>query len=66
MHLEAGHALQNIYLTSTGMALGAIASGGFFDNGFFKYLSIDCEQKFLIYEVFVGTPDFGVDYRFER
>ncbi len=66
MHLEAGHAVQNIYLTSTGMALGAIASGGFFDNGFFKYLSIDCEQKFLIYEVFVGTPDFGVDYRFER
>ena len=66
MHLEAGHAVQNIYLTSTGMSLGAIASGGFLDNAFFKFLNIDCEQKFLIYEVFVGTPDFSVDYRFER
>lgn len=52
MNLEAGHAMQNLYLVTTALNLGCVASGGFLDDDFEKWLNL--EEQYLLYEAFVG------------
>jgi nitroreductase len=54
MNLEAGHAMQNLYLTITAMGLGCVSSGGFFDYEFFRKIGLLQDDLFLLYESFVG------------
>lgn len=53
MTLEAGHAMQNLYLVTTGLSLGCVSSGGFMD-GNFKEWSLQTKENYLLYEAFVG------------
>lgn len=53
--LEAGHLAQNLYLTSTAIGLGAVASGGFLDYELKEAVSL--EEDYVLYEVFVGRPN---------
>ena len=54
MNIEAGHCSQNLYLVSTAFGLECAASGAFYDDNFFNLLSIPSENRFLLYENFVG------------
>jgi len=40
VHMEAGHAAQNIYLQATALGLGTTAIGAFDDNGVKELLSL--------------------------
>ncbi len=53
MNLEAGHAMQNFYLVTTGLSLGCVSSGGFID-GNFKEWSLQTGESYLLYEAFAG------------
>lgn len=55
MNLEAGHAVQNVYLVSAALDIGCVASGGFLDSEFFDYYSINAEKMYLLYETFIGA-----------
>lgn len=55
MNLEAGHAVQNVYLISAALDIGCVASGGFLDSEFFEYYSINAEKMYLLYETFIGA-----------
>lgn len=54
MNLEAGHAMQNLYLTITALGLGAVASGGFYDYAFLQKIGLLQTDFYLLYESFVG------------
>ncbi|KRL06622.1 SagB/ThcOx family dehydrogenase [Liquorilactobacillus oeni] len=54
MNIEAGHSSQNLYLTTTACGLECAASGAFFDDDFFSFLDIPSENRYLLYENFVG------------
>ncbi|MBU3228917.1 SagB/ThcOx family dehydrogenase [Clostridium algidicarnis] len=64
MLLEAGHLAQNIYLTSTGIGGGAVASGGFLDVEVLELLDLNDKDMFVLYEMIIGKPDLNIDYRF--
>ncbi len=66
MHLEAGHAAQNVYLSASALGIGVVASGGFYDKALFDHFQICSENRYLLYEMFIGIPDESVDYRFSR
>lgn len=53
--LEAGHAAQNINLVSTGLGLGCLNIGGFFDREVDAFLSLDGIAQSTIYMIAVGT-----------
>jgi SagB-type dehydrogenase family enzyme len=54
--LEAGHIAQNILLTATALALGAVAIGGFIDDEINKMLDIDGVDEASIYLIPIGRP----------
>ncbi len=52
---EAGHACQNIYLQATGMGLGAVAIGAFYDDEIKEIACTEPTEKPL-YVVAIGVP----------
>lgn len=55
VHMEAGHAGQNIYLQATALGLGTVAIGAFYDEQVRKVLRLDRRYKPL-YIMPVGKP----------
>lgn len=66
MTLEAGHLAQNLYLTSTAIGAGAVASGGFLDRDILELLNLEDSDMFVMYEVIVGKPDYNTNYLFTQ
>lgn len=61
VHMEVGHAGQNIYLQATALGLATVAIGAFDDEGVGKVLGLDEEYKPLslvepLYIMPVGSP----------
>jgi SagB-type dehydrogenase family enzyme len=54
--LEAGHIAQNIALLATGMGLGTVCVGGFWDDPLNDLLSLEPSQEAAVYAVLVGWP----------
>jgi len=52
--LDAGAAMENIYLAATGLGLGVRAVGAFYDNELCNFLGIDCLSEFPVVMVLVG------------
>ena len=57
--LEAGHVAQNVVLAATGLHLGSVNLGGFFDDELSRLLSLDLESEIVLYGVAVGHPSPG-------
>ena len=55
VHMEAGHASQNIYLLCTALELGTVAVGAFTDNAVAELLSLE-ENETPLYIMPVGRP----------
>jgi SagB-type dehydrogenase family enzyme len=64
MLLEAGHLAQNLYLTSTAIGAGAVASGGFLDVEILEILDLDDTDMLVLYEIVIGNPNMDTDCRF--
>lgn len=45
VHMEAGHAAQNVYLQATAMGLGAVAVGAFYDDKVERLLDLPKDEK---------------------
>jgi SagB-type dehydrogenase family enzyme len=56
VHLEAGHACQNVLLQAVTLGLGAVPIGAFVDQGVQKILSLPHDHE-PIYIIPVGYPD---------
>jgi SagB-type dehydrogenase family enzyme len=54
--LEAGHVAQNLNLVASGLGLGALNLGGFFDANLAALLGLDPEAEVPLYGIAVGTP----------
>jgi len=54
MHLDAGHACQNLYLTAESIGAGACAIGAFSDEAMNALLELDGAKRFVIYLAAVG------------
>jgi SagB-type dehydrogenase family enzyme len=54
VHLDAGHACQNLYLASGQIGCGACAIGAFDDQQMADVLNIDGEEEFVLYCATVG------------
>ncbi|MEI8411399.1 MULTISPECIES: SagB/ThcOx family dehydrogenase [unclassified Kribbella] len=54
--LEAGHVAQNLVLAATGLGLGTVNLGGFFDDELSSLLCLDIESEIVLYGVAVGHP----------
>jgi SagB-type dehydrogenase family enzyme len=54
VHLDAGHACQNLYLAAGQIGCGACAIGAFDDQQIADALKIDGEEEFALYCVTVG------------
>ncbi len=52
--LEAGHVAQNVVLAATGLGLGSINLGGFFDDELSGLLALDAESEVVLYGTAVG------------
>ncbi len=57
--LEAGHVAQNAVLAATGLGLGTVCLGGFFDDELSGQLRLDVESEIVLYGVAVGHPASG-------
>ena len=57
--LEAGHVAQNIVLAATGLDLGAVNLGGFFDDELSRLLRLDLESEIVLYGAAIGRPSSG-------
>jgi SagB-type dehydrogenase family enzyme len=57
--LEAGHVAQNVVLAASGLGLGAVNLGGFFDDELSDLLGIDAESEIVLYGMAVGHPSSG-------
>jgi len=55
VHMEAGHAAQNVYLQSTAMSLGAVSIGAFDDAAVQRLLRLP-EGETPLYLVAIGQP----------
>jgi SagB-type dehydrogenase family enzyme len=55
VHMEAGHAAQNLYLQATGLGLGAVVVGAFYDEDVQALLHMPPEETPL-YIIPVGRP----------
>ena len=55
--MEAGHIGQNIQLASTGLDLGSVCIGGYFDDELNKLLDLDGINEGTIYAVAIGIPE---------
>ena len=54
MHLDAGHACQNLYLATEAIGCGACAIGAFFDEEINRVLGLDGQEQFVIYVATIG------------
>jgi SagB-type dehydrogenase family enzyme len=54
LHLDAGHACQNLYLAAASVGCGACAIAAFVDEEMNDVLGIDGEEQFAIYVATVG------------
>jgi SagB-type dehydrogenase family enzyme len=54
MMFEAGHVAQNLCLLATGLGLGSLCLGGFFDIDLAKLLGLDVEVEVPLYCVAIG------------
>jgi SagB-type dehydrogenase family enzyme len=52
--LEAGHVAQNVSLAATGLGLGAINIGGYFDRDMDRVLGLDGVRHSTVYLVAIG------------
>lgn len=55
--LEAGHCAQNLYLVTTSLNAGIVASGGFYDYDLPYILEFDKKKYLLLYELFLGNVE---------
>ena len=56
---EAGHAAQNINLTSIALGLGSVNLGGFFDSDLASLLQLNQEEEAALYAIAIGPPASG-------
>lgn len=54
IHLDAGHACQNLYLAAEAIGCGACAVGAFFDEKINRILDLDGVEQFVIYVATAG------------
>ncbi|WP_152189449.1 SagB/ThcOx family dehydrogenase [Georgenia satyanarayanai] len=54
--LEAGHVTQTLLLLATGLGLGAVTIGGFYDDELAGLLRIDPEREVPLYATALGVP----------
>ncbi len=54
---EAGHVAQNLNLVASGLGLGSLNLGGFFDAHLAHVLNLDLEQEVPLYGVALGVPE---------
>jgi SagB-type dehydrogenase family enzyme len=54
VHLDAGHACQNLYLAAEQIGCGTCAIGAFDDHQIADVLKIDGEEEFVLYCATVG------------
>ncbi|MBI5186676.1 MAG: SagB/ThcOx family dehydrogenase [Nitrospinae bacterium] len=54
IHLDAGHACQNLYLACEALGLGCCALAAFDDNGCARLLGVDGKEQFCLYMASVG------------
>lgn len=54
LHLDAGHACQNLYLAAEAIGCGACAIGAFDDEELNKVIGLDGEKMFAVYAATVG------------
>lgn len=54
--LEAGHVTQTLVLLATGLGLGAVNLGGFYDDELAGLLCIDPEREVPLYATALGVP----------
>lgn len=54
LHLDAGHACQNLYLSAEAIDCGVCAIGAFLDDDMNELLDLDGEHEFVIYIATVG------------
>jgi len=54
--LEAGHAGQNVLLAATGLGLGAVPLGGFYDRPTDEFLGLDGVNESTLYTIAIGRP----------
>lgn len=57
--LEAGHVTQTLVLLATGLELGAVNLGGFYDDELAGLLRIDPEREVPLYATALGVPAAG-------
>ena len=56
---EAGHCIQNMNLLASGLGLGTLNMGGFFDSDLATLLDIDIETEIPLYCMALGVPAEG-------
>ena len=54
LHLDAGHACQNLYLAAEALGCGACAVAAFSDEAVNRLLALDGQARFAIYLAAVG------------
>jgi len=54
LHLDAGHACQNLYLAAEAIGGGVCAIGAFDDDAMATLLDLDPDEQFVIYLATVG------------
>ena len=55
VHMEAGHAAQNVCLQATALGLGAVPVGAFYDDRVWKLLELPDEES-VLYLIPLGRP----------
>jgi SagB-type dehydrogenase family enzyme len=54
--LDAGHLMQNVYLSTTALGLGCYACGGFLDDSMSDFLGLDGLTETVLYCAVMGKP----------
>ncbi|PYG02195.1 SagB-type dehydrogenase domain-containing protein [Georgenia satyanarayanai] len=54
--LEAGHVTQTLVLLATGLGLGTVNVGGFYDDELAGLLRVDAEREVPLYATAIGVP----------
>jgi len=57
VHIEAGHAAQNLCLEAVALGLGTVPVGAFVDEGVGRVLEVDLQEEQPLYILPVGTPE---------
>jgi SagB-type dehydrogenase family enzyme len=56
IHLEAGHAAQNLCLSAAGQGLGTLCMGGYRDGALNRLLGLSSPREGVVYAVALGQP----------